>query len=154
MSINEPLSRLEGDWAGTNTLHAVWLPDPIIKSPSTASVSADVNGQVLVIRYDWSYEGKKETGLLVLECAADSNAATAAWTDSWHSKDTLMMCTGTYDETGRVSVLGHYSVPDNPDWGWRSEIEPSSTGFTYKMFNISPEGEEEIAVETHFERAQ
>jgi hypothetical protein len=49
--------------------------------------------------------------------------------------------------------MGYYSVPNNPDWGWRSEIIPGEDSFRYAMFNVSPEGIEEIAVETDFARA-
>jgi hypothetical protein len=59
----------------------------------------------------------------------------------------VMMCEGRSDANGRVSVKGSYKVEGHPDWGWRSEIHPAGDGFEYKMFNISPEDEETIAVE-------
>ena len=54
---------------------------------------------------------------------------------------------------GVINLMGHYSVPGHPDWGWRTEIVPGEESFKYLMFNISPEGEEDWAVETVFERA-
>lgn len=153
MSVDQNLADLVGQWKGTNRLHASWMPDPLQKSKSTASVTAKMNGQFLSIEYTWSFEGKLQEGILIIGCDPRSDAVQAVWTDSWHSKDVLMLCNGSRDEDGKISVLGNYSVPEHPDWGWRTEITPGADSFRYAMYNVSPEGAEEIAVETDFERA-
>ena len=112
-----------------------------------------MNGQFLSIEYTWSYEGEVQEGLLIVGCDSDSDAVQAVWTDSWHSKNVLMLCNGTVNSDGGISVMGHYSVPEHPDWGWRTEIIPNEDGFRYAMYNVSPEGAEDIAVETDFVRA-
>ena len=153
MGVDQKLADLVGNWKGTNRLHAPWMPQPIQDSDSTATVYSKMNGQFLTIEYTWSFENDPQEGMLILGCDPKSDAVQAVWTDSWHSKDVLMLCNGRKESDGRISVFGSYSVPENPDWGWRTEIVPGVDSFRYAMYNVSPEGEEEIAVETDFERA-
>jgi len=153
MSLDQKLSGLVGEWKGTNRLHTTWMPVKLHKSDSSAAVRSKMNEQFLTIEYAWAFEGEKQEGLLILGCDSKSDAVQAVWTDSWHSKDTLMLCNGTIDNDGRISVVGSYAVPEHPDWGWRTEIIPGENSFRYAMYNITPEGEEEIAVETDFTRS-
>ncbi len=153
MSINDHLSALVGEWKGTSRLNLSWMPDPIKESGSTAKVHGRINGQCVEIAYTWEYEGQPQEGLLILNGDPKSDQITAWWTDSWHSANVLMSCKGTVRDDGHVNVMGHYSVPDHPDWGWRTEIIPDGDTFKYLMFNVSPKGEEDWAVETAFTRA-
>lgn len=153
MAIDKNLSDLVGDWKGTNRLHAAWMPQPLQISDSKARVRSKMNGQFLSIEYTWSFENKPQEGMLLLGCDSKSDAVQAVWTDSWHSKDVLMLCNGRQDSDGKVSLLGHYAVPDHPDWGWRTEIIHEPGSFRYLMYNVSPDGDEEIAVETNFKPA-
>lgn len=151
MSISEQFAKLVGDWSGTNRLNLSWMPDPIFESPSTASVRTRVGGQFLEIAYTWSYEDKPQEGLLIFGIR-DDGSATALWTDSWHSAKVLMQCKGKVTDDGGIDLYGNYSVPEHPDWGWRTEVTPKNGGFRYVMYNVSPEGDEELAVETDFAR--
>lgn len=129
------------------------MPDPIKECSSTATVATRVNGQCLEIAYSWEYEGEAQEGLIVLCGNGMSDSIKAFWTDSWHSKNVIMPCDGTVSSTGSVNLKGSYSVPNYPDWGWRTEIIPGENSFKYLMFNVSPEGVEEWAVEMDFTRA-
>jgi hypothetical protein len=153
MNGDKKISGLVGSWKGTNRLHTPWLPVELHESDSTAVVRAKMNGQFLSIEYTWSYEGAEQEGMLVVGCDAKSDAVQAVWTDSWHSKDVLMLCNGTMGSDGVISVTGQYAVPDNPDWSWRTEITPGADTFRYLMYNVSPDGVEDLAVETEFKRA-
>ena len=153
MSLDGKLSELVGEWKGTNRLHTPWMPVKVHESDSTASVRSKMNSQFLTIEYTWAFEGEQQEGMLILGCDPHSNAVQAVWTDSWHSKDILMLCNGNMDSDGKISVAGSYAVPEHPDWGWRTEITPGENAFRYAMYNVTPEGEEEIAVETDFTRA-
>jgi hypothetical protein len=150
MSISQLLSDLVGTWKGKNRLYTPWMEEKIRESDSTAIVRSKMNGQFLSFDYTWSFGGDPQEGMLVIGCDPKSDAVQAVWTDSWHSKDVLMLCNGTVDSKGRISVFGNYAVPDHPDWGWRTEITPADGGFRYVMYNVSPEGVEELAVETDF----
>lgn len=153
MSIHSRLSELVGNWDGTNRLHLSWMPNPLHESRSTAVVRERIGRQCLEIAYTWEYEGKPHEGVIILSGSPKTDGIKAVWTDSWHSANVLMTCEGTVDESGRVSVKGSYSVPDHPDWGWRTDIIPGDGTFEYVMYNVSPEGVEELAVETVFSKA-
>lgn len=153
MGIDNKLSELVGTWKGTNRLFVPWMDDKIKESDSVAVVRSKMNGQFLSIEYTWWFESEVQEGMFILGCDPRSDAVQAVWTDSWHSKDVLMLCNGSISPDGVISVLGHYSVPDNPDWGWRTEISESDNKMRYLMFNVSPEGVEEVAVDTEFTRA-
>jgi hypothetical protein len=153
MSIDQKLTGMVGSWKGTNRLHVPWMEEKLKESDSSATVRSKMNGQFLSIEYTWAYDGEPQEGLLIIGCDRKSDAVQAVWTDSWHSKDVLMLCNGTRKTDGTISVTGSYAVPDHPDWGWRTEIIPGDEKFRYAMYNISPEGDEEIAVETDFTRS-
>lgn len=153
MGVHEKLTALTGTWEGKNRLNLSWEPDPIKESLSTSSVKLRLNDTCLEIEYDWEYEGKPQEGLIILSCDKKSGAASAVWTDSWHSAHVLMNCYGAVAENGSVNLKGSYKVEGHPDWGWRTEIVPGDDSFKYFMFNISPEGQEEWAVEMEFKRA-
>ena len=153
MSIHRRLAGLAGNWDGTNRLHLPWMPVPLLESRSTAIVQERVGGQCLEIAYTWQYEGDRKEGVLLLCGSPKTETISAMWTDSWHSANVLMMCNGSVDENGRVTLRGTYSVPDHPDWGWRTDIIPGEASFEYVMYNVSPEGVEELAVETVFSRS-
>jgi uncharacterized protein DUF1579 len=152
MSVPNSLASLAGEWKGTNRLNLPWLPDPIQESESKAIVSLRISGQFIGFAYTWEHEGKPQEGLLILGCDNKTNAVQAVWTDSWHMSHKFMLCDGTTDGKGKIDVKGFYSVPDHPDWGWRTVIEPGSDTFKYTMYNVTPEGEETLAVDTEFVR--
>ncbi len=153
MSVDQKLSDLVGSWNGTNQLHVPWMPEKLKESGSVATARSKMNGQFLSIEYTWSFDNDPQEGLLIVGSDPKSDAVQAVWTDSWHSKDVLMLCNGKVTAEGGISVTGFYAVPDNPDWGWRTELTPNQNGFRYTMYNVSPEGVEELAVETQFTRA-
>ncbi len=152
MSVNGDLAKYVGTWTGTNNLYLSWLPDPLRQSQSTLNVSLKANGQFVAFEYTWAYEGEPQEGIILIGCDAKSDAVQTVWTDSWHSSHTFMLSDGKVAENGEISVKGHYKVEGHPDWGWRTEIIPGSEKLRIVMYNVSPEGEEEPAVETDFIR--
>ena len=153
MAVHEKLAELAGEWKGTNRLNLSWTPDPIKESASEATVAIRAGHSCIDIAYTWEYEGKLQDGFIVIDGDLNSNAVKAAWTDSWHSANVLMDCDGLVDGNGSVNLKGNYKVEGHPDWGWRTEIVPNGDAFKYLMFNVSPEGHEEWAVEMEFKRA-
>lgn len=153
MSASNDLSAYVGSWKGTNNLYLSWLPDPLRQSESTMTVSLKANKQFVAFEYTWAYEGEPQEGLILLGGDTRSNAAQTVWTDSWHSSHTIMLSDGEFGEDGSVSVMGHYKVEGHPEWGWRTEIIPAGKTLRIKMFNVSPEGDEELAAETDYTRA-
>ncbi|HSI89088.1 MAG TPA: DUF1579 family protein [Pyrinomonadaceae bacterium] len=154
MAIEKRFLDLAGTWQGTNRLHLPWMPVPLLESPSQATIRPLAGGQCLEIVYTWSYEGKPQEGVMLLNGDAGSTAIRAVWTDSWHSANVLMICEGSVSPNAVISVSGSYAVPDHPDWGWRTELFIDNGDLNYVMYNISPEGIEELAVETRFSRIE
>lgn len=67
--------------------------------------------------------------------------------------DKLLISEGAKSENNLVSLKGSYQVPEHPDRGWRTVIESeNSDSFKITMFNVSPEGVEDLAVEAIYER--
>lgn len=154
MSIPAKLQQLVGDWKGSNRLHlGDWGPTPLHESEGSATIRERVDGQFLEIAYTWEYEGKQKEGVIILGGDNKTDAVKAFWTDSWHLAHQTMLCDGLESGDGSVSVKGTYKVEGYPEWGWRTHIAATDGGFEYKMFNISPEGDETIAVEMDMKRA-
>lgn len=153
MSIPEKLKVLAGEWSGSNRLHlGDWHPEkPIHDSDGTASVRERVGGQFIEIAYTWEHDGKPCEGVLILGGDNKTDAVSAFWTDSWHLAHQTMLCEGSQVD-GNVSVKGAYEVEGHPDWGWRTELIPGPERLQYNMYNVSPEGEEQIAVEMDLTR--
>ena len=151
MSIPDGLRALEGDWTGSNKL---WFTptDPARLSQTTASVRTAAQGRFFTMGYTWADEGKPQDGLLTLGIDPATQTIAASWLDSFHMSHAIMTCSGPAG--GEVSVKGTYSVPGYPDWGWRISVDPETAdAFTLRMFNISPEGEEALAVEASYRRS-
>lgn len=152
MSINDALAKYAGSWSGINKLYLSWMPEPLKESDSNLEVSLKANAQFIAFEYTWAYEGEPQEGIILLGCDTKSDAVQTVWTDSWHSSHIFMLSDGKVAEDGSISVKGYYKVEGHPDWGWRTDIIPSGQSLRIVMYNVSPEGSEELAVETHFAR--
>ena len=152
MSASDDLAAYLGSWHGTNNLYFSGPDGPLTQSDSTLNVSFKANKQFLAFEYTWAYEGEPQEGLILLGGDTRSNAVQTVWTDSWHSSHTVMLSDGRRNEDGSVSVKGYYKVEGHPDWGWRTDIIPAGEKLRIVMYNVSPEGNEELAVETDYAR--
>ena len=64
-----------------------------------------------------------------------------------------MFCTGRVDASGVVDMRGSYEAPPGPDWSWRIELSMASADtLCMRMFNIDPQGLEELAVQSDYAR--
>lgn len=144
---------LDGKWSGVNRL---WLsPGETARlSDSTAVLKSIAAGQILLVAYTWAEEGLPQSGTLVVNRSADG-ALEAYWADSWHMRHEIMACRGTGAEEGSLAVQGTYAAPPGPDWGWKIVLE-ATTGDTWRMrmYNLPPEGQEDLAVEMALSRRQ
>lgn len=135
-----------GNWTGTNCLQDTYVED---KSPATATVTPVLGGKFVRFDYTWSYHGKPQEGSLLL--GFDGAQVTAHWIDTWHMRNKVMACQGLPAE-GELNVLGSYVHPPGPDWGWRIVLTCKDERLSMVMFNIDPEGLEELAVEAIYRR--
>lgn len=152
MPIPAALAALAGHWTGGNTL---WLnpdADPR-RSPASAEVTVEAEGQSLSVRYQWADRGDPQSGILLLVSDPRSEALAAAWTDSWHYANQLMECRGSTAET-TATAHGAYAAPPGADWGWRLALEATAVDeCVLRMYNIPPDGDELLAVEMRLTRA-
>lgn len=145
------LDGLAGTWHGENSM---WLsPEHDAEvSASTATISSVASGKFVNIAYTWEFKGKQQEGVILVGADASRDAIEAAWVDSFHMGDSIMSCQGEVEQ-GVLSMSGSYRAPPGPDWGWRIVITPlGSDEFQLRMFNITPEGEEALAVEANYSR--
>ncbi len=152
MQFDDMKRALIGEWQGTKRLHLDPPPAPAASSPSKLAVTAVAGGSFLQFNYDWTFEGAGQAGVLLFGYD-EENAASAAWVDSFHMSSKITFCTGTAAE-GSVDLRGSYAAPPGPDWGWRIVIRSiSANELQIVMHNISPEGQEDLAVQLDYTRS-
>ena len=152
MKFDELKRALIGEWRGTKQLYLEPPPTPPLSSPSKLSVKPVAGGSFLQFDYDWIYEGEAQAGLLLFGCD-EENVASAAWIDSFHMSSKIMSCTGGADD-GSAELRGSYAAPPGPDWGWRITLRSVSPNeLTIVMHNISPEAQEDLAVQIDYRRS-
>lgn len=151
MSALDRLIACGGTWRGTNVLQD---PGTILPSPSdaTATIAPLLDGRFVRIDYTWSYQDTPQSGSLLIGFNPKTSRASAHWIDSFHNGLGVMVCEGTVDGNGVLDVRGSYPAPTGPDWGWRTVITPLTDALTMVMYNVWPEGKEELAVEARFTR--
>jgi hypothetical protein len=145
--------RLLGHWNGRNRLILSWLPNPEHLSDTTLTVTPTAKGKFLSFNYTWVHDGAGHEGVLLVGNENKEGTATGAFVDSWHMSGAIMSCKGRVADDGIIHLLGSYEAPPGPDWGWRFEIRPGDGALTMLMFNVSPDGAEELAVQADYERS-
>lgn len=157
MAALDSLAALAGTWRATYELRG----DPSFDSdtPSTATLIPILGGRFVRIDYTWdendflNEQGPQE-GVLLIGHASKTDRVTVVWLDTWHNTDRTMVCDGTVLPGGGVDVFGTYpGGPTSPDWGWRTRVEPAGDGWSMTMFNVTPAGEETLAVRAEYRPA-
>jgi hypothetical protein len=144
---------LIGQWIGKNQLWANGSENPPDTSDTRLIIAPVARGKFLSLTYTWSFDGVEQEGVLLVGNDNEKEAVTAAWVDSWHMSTTIMSCAGKADDSGNIDVLGSYQAPPGPDWGWRIEVaRPRPDALVITMYNVTPEGQSELAVRADYER--
>lgn len=153
MQVPENLSKFVGNWKGNYKLYLSWLSESPFESQTNALVDFTAKGRFLKIEYDWNHEEKSQEGLILLGTDKTSEKIITFWIDSFHLSDKYMVSEGNFDENGNPSLKGFYAVPGHPDWGWRTDFDfKGKDTFKITMYNVSPEGVEELAVEAVYSK--
>lgn len=165
MSLIELLTPFAGAWTGSNRLWMMPGTDPE-ESAGTATLSFSGQGKFAELRYTWATEGDPEDGFIVLRELR--GGVQAVWGDSWHTPDGFYLWNGEVvgsdraglptergpQTGGLIIVRGNYPAPTGPDWGWRIELDLRLAGqLQMRMVNITPDGEEMLAVQAVYSRA-
>jgi hypothetical protein len=153
MPLSEMWLLAEGKWSGTNDLHLSWLPEGerVKSGPIALSMSLGPERAFASIDYTWQYEDGYPMGQMMV-CTDSSGKLTSGWVDSWHMNYAVMALSGTAPTGSLFDLSGEYEVPDHPNWGWRITLGFVDSALELKMFNISPDGEEEWAVKAILNR--
>ena len=141
-----------GNWRGTKQLYLEPPPEVPTRSESALSIDAIAGGSFVELKYDWTFQDEAQSGVLLLGYD-EENFASVAWVDSFHMSSRIMLCTGTA-ANGMVDLLGSYAAPPGPDWSWRITIRSlASDELQIVMHNISPAGQEDLAVQIDYTRS-
>lgn len=154
MNLSDLQENLIGVWTGENLLHLSWLTPTDYQSLSELTVATAVKGKFLTFNYQWSHENAAHEGLLLVGFDAEQKLVNASWADSWHSSVKPLALSGTIDEAGAIDVRGNYEVPNHPDWSWRIVVKTIDDGLQMTMYNVSPEGAEDLAVRADYQRVR
>jgi len=151
MAALDRLTALGGPWQATYQLRG----DPSFEgdSPSAANVTSMLGGRFVRIDYTWSDRGKPQEGALIVAHEPDTDAVTAVWMDTWHNGHRMMVCTGGMRPDGGLDIRGTYGAgPGGQEWGWHTVIELAEDAWRMAMFNVTPEGQESLAVMADYRR--
>lgn len=167
MSDELPLHRLVGDWSGTDRL---WFQPDEVANESHSAVTArpTLGGRALVYEYRWSMDDEEHHGTLLVTPTADG--VQASWIDTFGTNGTIMSLstaalalaglddveepsgTGGAPVSPMFDVLGSYDG-DGVAWGWRIRLLlPDHDHLVLSQWNITPGGEQQLAVLGEYER--
>ena len=151
------MSALSPFLAAAGTWHATYkLRDPgnslSCDSESRATVTPMLAGRFVRLDYTWAFRDAPQEGSLLVGCDPATGVVTLAWIDSFHNSERMMICTGAVDRDGTLDVRGAYAAPPGPDWGWRTRLSAEGDRLSMVMFNVSPDGQEDLAVDAQYLR--
>lgn len=149
------LTRAVGDWEGTAR---TWFEPGKLgdTSPVRGSVRSVLGGRFVVHEYEGTLCGDALRGLAIIGHALPEGRWECAWVDSFHNGTRIMLSLGEAGAAAEPpSVLGSYPAPEGPPWGWRTELDVSGAPgrLVVRHFNITPDGDEALAVELDYRRA-
>lgn len=147
----QSLLRHAGVWHGINRLY-LDPNGPPDESDSRLVITPLLGDRFVRIDQTWSWQGKPQEGSMLVGFDSDVRQASLHWIDTFHLGRKVMACTGAPGQSELLDVLGSYSAPPGPDWGWRITIELNGQDkLQIRMFNIEPDGKPQLAVHASYE---
>lgn len=142
------IEQAAGEWEGD---YRFWFEPndrPDAESATRATVTSELRGRTLLLRYTWRFDADAHEGLAIIGCT-DASELQIGWSDTFHYSGGVMESIGSSTE---ASALGHYTA-DGQTWGWRTEFDmPSPDALVIRAFNVIPDLGEALATEARYRR--
>lgn len=150
--VHARLATMAGDWEGRFRL---WFtPDELAcEAPQTGRIRSVLGGRFLLHEYRTRFNDEPIEGIVMYGYHLDEDRWESAWVESFGTGTNIMFSSGSGNDAN-PDVLGSYGDgKGGPRWGWRTRLEqPDPDTLVITMFNITPQGEEMLAVETRYAR--
>lgn len=150
---HKSMLQLEGKWEGTNRL---WFEpgEPIDNATISGTFTSILGGRFLEWQYSTAFQTTPIEGKMLLGLYLKLNKYELNWVDSFHT-GTFMMYASGVGEDKIFNAIGHYVAGENNEqtWGWRTTLEIiSKDDVIIRAYNITPEGEEQLALQYDLKR--
>lgn len=132
---------------------------PAEDSAQRGTIRSVLGGRFLLHEYCGQIGGEAVEGMALWGYHLDEKRFESAWVESFGTGTAIMFSIGDSTTTAgaadpRLSMLGSYGDGEGgPRWGWRTQAEqPGPDELKITMYNITPQGEECLAVEVNYWR--
>lgn len=146
------LRSLEGTWRGMAKTY--YEPDVLgDEFEWRGTIRPVLGGLFMLHEYEGAFDKTAHLGMAIIGYNTFHKRYEMAWVDTHHNGASILFSVGAKDDPRR-SVLGSYPAGDgSPDWGWRTELERRDDDtIVITAFNITPAGEEAVAIQTVYHR--
>lgn len=148
------LALLEGIWQGE--AKTWFVPgEPTDKSPIRAEIKPVLNDTFMLYEYKGSLMGEDMLGIALIGYNHVRKRFEKAWVDNCHTGTAIMYSTSQADPQS-LYVEGKYDDAKMLNqWGWDTSFElVDRDHLKVVSYNISPDGEKEMAVEIDYSRVK